>query len=55
MKLMKNNSIGGSFDDFLVEERLLEAVEVGTVKKIIAYQLQKTIEKENLDNGYSHA
>jgi predicted XRE-type DNA-binding protein len=45
---MNNNSIGSSFDDFLVEEGLAEEVEAGAIKKIIAYQLQEAIEKEQL-------
>jgi len=45
---MKNNSIGSSFDDFLAEEGLSEEVEAGAIKKIIAYQLQETIEREHL-------
>jgi len=36
---MKNNAIGSSFDDFLVEEGISEEVEAGAIKKIIAYQL----------------
>ena len=43
---MSNNSIGSSFDDFLVEEGIAEEVEAGAIKKIIAYQLQEAIEKE---------
>ena len=43
---MKNNSIGSSFDDFLVEEGISEAVEAGAIKKLIAYQLQEAIKKE---------
>ncbi len=45
---MKNKAIGSSFDDFLVEEGIAEAVEAGAIKKIIAYQLQETIEKEHI-------
>ena len=45
---MMNNSIGSSFDDFLVEEGLSEQVEAGAIKKIIAYQLREAIEKEHL-------
>jgi predicted XRE-type DNA-binding protein len=45
---MRNNSIGSSFDDFLVEEGLAEEVEAGAIKKIIAYKLQEAIEKEQL-------
>ena len=43
-----NNSIGSSFDDFLVEEDICEEVEAGAIKKIIAYQLREAIEKEHL-------
>ena len=43
---MKNNSIGSSFDSFLTEEGISEEVEVGAIKKIIAYQLREVIEKE---------
>jgi len=45
---MTNNSIGSSFDDFLVEEGLSDEVEAGAIKKIIACQLQETIEREHL-------
>jgi len=45
---MKNKHIGSTFDDFLAEEGLTEEVEAGAIKKIIAYQLQDAIKKENL-------
>ena len=45
---MNNKSIGSSFDDFLVEEDIAEEAEAGAIKKIIAYQLQEAIEKEQL-------
>jgi predicted XRE-type DNA-binding protein len=45
---MNNNSIGGSFDDFLVEEGIAEEVEAGAIKKIIAYQLHEAIKTEQL-------
>jgi len=45
---MKNKSIGSSFDDFLVEEGISGEVEAGAIKKIIAYQLQEAIKKEQL-------
>ncbi len=45
---MKNKAVGSSFNDFLAEEGIAEAVEAGAVKKIIAYQLQETIEKEHI-------
>jgi DNA-binding Xre family transcriptional regulator len=45
---MKNDAIGISFDDFLAEEGIAEAVEAGAIKKIIAYQLQETIAKKQM-------
>ena len=30
---MKNNSIGSSFNDFLIEESIAEEVEAGAIKK----------------------
>jgi len=41
-------SIGSSFDDLLVEEDNTEEVKAGTIKKIIAYQLQEAIEREHI-------
>ena len=45
---MNNKAIGSSFNDFLVEEGIAEEVKAGAIKKIIAYQLQEAIEKEQL-------
>ena len=45
---MNNKSIGSSFDDFLVEEGIAPEVEAGAIKKIIAYQLQEAIKKEQI-------
>jgi len=45
---MKNKAIGSSFDEFLLEEGISEEVEAGAIKKIIAYQLQEAITKEQL-------
>ena len=45
---MKNKSIGSSFNDFLEEEGITEAVETGAVKKLISFQLLETIKNENL-------
>jgi predicted XRE-type DNA-binding protein len=46
--VMKNNSIGSSFENFLDEEGLSEEIEANAIKKIIAYQLQEIIKKERL-------
>ena len=45
---MSNNAIGSSFNEFLVKEGIWEEVEAGAIKKIIAYQLQEAIKKEQL-------
>ena len=43
-----NKYIGSTFDDFLEEEGIKDEVENGSIKKIIAFQLQETIKNENL-------
>ncbi|GHV91387.1 hypothetical protein AGMMS50268_18900 [Spirochaetia bacterium] len=43
-----NKHIGSTFDDFLEEEGIKDEVENGSIKKIIAFQLQETIKNENL-------
>jgi len=43
-----NNAIGSSFDDFLAKEGISAEVEAGAIKKIIAYQLQEAITREQL-------
>ena len=45
---MRNNAVGSSFNDFLIEEGIADEVEAGAIKKIIAYQLQEAIEKEQI-------
>ena len=45
---MNNASIGSSFDDFLEEEGLKEEVENGSIKKLIAYQMQEKLKNEHL-------
>ena len=37
---MKNNSIGGSFDDFIAGESLAEAVETSAIKKDILTKIE---------------
>lgn len=48
---MNNKYVGSSFDDFLEEEGIKEAVEAGAIKKVIAYQLQETLSKENISKS----
>jgi len=45
---MTNKSIGSSFDDFLEEEGISEAVKTGAVKKLISFQLLNALKTENL-------
>lgn len=45
---MANKHKGSSFDSFLEEEGLLEDVEALAIKKVIAYELEKAMMKENL-------
>lgn len=40
--------IGSSFDDFLEEEGIREAVEFEAIKRILAFQIQKTMEDQAL-------
>jgi len=45
---MNNTAIGSSFDDFLEEEGIKEEVENGSIKKLIAYEMQEKIKNEHL-------
>jgi predicted XRE-type DNA-binding protein len=45
---MNNTSIGSSFDDFLEDEGLKEEIENGSIKKLIAYQMQEKLKNEHL-------
>jgi hypothetical protein len=47
-KRRTNPHIGGSFDDFLAEEGILEECEYGALKEIIADQVRKAMEELNL-------
>lgn len=46
---MKNNQcIGSNFDDFLLEEGLLEESEAIAIKRVIAYALEQKMLNENI-------
>ena len=46
---MKNNQcIGSNFDDFLLEEGLLEESESVAIKRVIAYALEQKMLNENI-------
>lgn len=49
---MKNNKhIGSSFDDFLEEEGTLAEIEAIAIKRVIAFQLEQEMKKQNLSKA----
>jgi len=47
MKLNKN-AIGSSFDDFLEKENLLAESEAVAIKRVIAFEVEKAMKKEQI-------
>ena len=47
-----NKHIGSNFDDFLKEENLLDSAEAVAIKRVIAYQVQKALEKRYKQKKY---
>lgn len=47
MKLNKE-AIGSSFDDFLAEENLLAESEAVAIKRVIAFEVQKSMEEKHI-------
>lgn len=45
---MSNEFVGQSFDTFLDEEGIKNEVELGAVKKLLAYQLKETIDEMHM-------
>ena len=45
---MKNKHVGSDFDEFLAEESLLSEAEATAVKRVIAYQLARFMEENDL-------
>ena len=45
---MKNKHLGSSFDSFLDEEGLLAETEAIAIKRLIAFQIEELMKKENL-------
>lgn len=45
---MNENHIGPSFDDFLAEEGILTECTATAIKRVLAWQLEETMKKENL-------
>lgn len=48
MNNRRNRHIGSSLDDFLKEEGVLEETRTIALKEAIAWQVQQTMEKENI-------
>lgn len=47
----KNRHLGSSFDDFLKEEGLLDSSRQMATKRILAWQLNQLMEKQNLSKS----
>lgn len=45
---LNEKHLGSSFDDFLAEERLLEATEAVAAKRVLAFELSKAMEEKQL-------
>lgn len=43
-----SGNIGNNFDDFLKEEGIFDDVEAVAIKRVLAYQMQKELEKKNI-------
>jgi antitoxin HicB len=48
---MNNQYLGSDFDEFLESENLLTEVEAITIKRVIAYQIQQAMVRENLSKS----
>jgi len=46
---MKSKYIGSDFDDFLNEESLLQEATAIAVKRVIAWQIEQAMEKQNIN------
>jgi hypothetical protein len=44
----KNRYIGSSFDDFLEEEGILQEVEEGSIKRVLAFQIEREMKTKGL-------
>lgn len=48
---MKKKNIGSNFDDFLEEEGIFGEVQETAIKRVLAYQLQEEMKKNNLSKA----
>ena len=45
---LNKEAIGSSFDDFLAEENLLAVSEAVAIKRVIAFEVQKSMEEKHI-------
>ena len=45
---MKKKSIGGNFDDFLRDEKMLERAQAVAIKRVIAFQIAEEMKQRKL-------
>jgi len=43
-----NKNIGSNFDDFLKEEGIFDEAEAVAIKRVLAYQVQRALEKKHI-------
>lgn len=48
---MKERNIGSDFDDFLKEEGIFEQSQETAIKRVLAYQIQQAMHKNNLSKS----
>jgi antitoxin HicB len=48
---MNKQHVGGDFDDFLREQRLLEMAEAAATKRVIAYQIAEEMKSRKLSKS----
>jgi DNA-binding Xre family transcriptional regulator len=46
---MNKKRVGSNFDDFLREENLFDAVEAMAIKRVIAYQIAREMERRKIN------
>ncbi|MDD3461587.1 MAG: XRE family transcriptional regulator [Mesotoga sp.] len=51
MKSIKKNSLGSSFDSFLEEEGIYEEVTLAAAKRVLAMQIQREMQKQDLSKA----
>jgi antitoxin HicB len=49
LNMTKNKHKGSNFEDFLSEEGLLDDVDAVAIKRVIAYELTKTMKKKHIN------